>query len=646
MSKTKKIVFFLVFVAIFAVLFLWLSGYSYRIFAHLGDIRSHTSGFKGFQNFQMPPIKSQAELFGLLDIFTADKIKYPRAYNFACLLNGILFLLSLILLMVLISPRRSLYGAARFANDSEIQKAGLFIKAKPKEGLWAGNSIIVGKKSGRYLGLSGQQFVYLAAPTRSGKGVGVVIPVALSYAHSIVVLDIKKELFEITADFRRSCGQKVYLFSPFDPEGRSARWNPMSYVREAENLRLDDIQKIAQSLIPDNSTQDPFWTNSARDLFNALALYSFDLKKFDKDFVPTVRGIYDLLTNFDTSFKEHLDTLARKPFVSNQTKQMIFSTKNGADDTVNSILKTTTTYLSIFASELVAAATSADDFDLRKVREEPMTIYIGIQPADLEQAGKIINLFYSQLINENTRTLPNGESKESKKLNYQCLLLMDEGTAAGRINILAKAISYMAGYNLRILLIVQSPAQLRENTVYGEVGTENILSNLALKIMYKPNSYKDAEEYSKLLGKTTIKERSSRNFGGRGGNSQTEQTHSRDLMLPQEVLEMPNDEILIKFEGISHIIKGLKNCYYKDRNFAYYRKFKALIPRKIKDKQTEQQRSDNLNDLPQKEQEFKEIKRNYPELWQQYMEQNFKEIAKTGLRTLENETDFFMEHKK
>lgn len=384
----------------------------------------------------------------------------------------------------------------------------------------------------------------------------------------MVVSDIKQELFELTAAHRAQSGHEVFLFDPFNPEGRTARWNPLSYVSRLEEQRVDDLNQIAICLIPDSGSDDSFFEESARKLFLGLGLYCLDKEgyweKNGAKFVPTIKEILNLATEFSGDAIAYFASLMQDDYISPVAKQTINSAVSAGDKTFASILATLTANLTPWLSKPVSDATSGDDFDLREIRRKPMTIYLGIQPADLAKAGKIINLFYSQLINENTRVLPQNDDS----LKYQCLMLMDEGTAAGRIAILEKAVSYMAGYNMRLLFIAQSPAQMEDRKVYGEHGTRNILTNIALKVLYKPNDVKDSEEYSKLLGKITVREDTSKSRGGGSrGVSHTESLQQRDLMMPQELREMSKDKEIIIFEGISHPIMANKNCYWKDPVF-------------------------------------------------------------------------------
>lgn len=282
---------------VFAISFVWTASAINAVYISLppNDI------IKGLFNFKFSPAASLAPL----SIFR----NYTDPYMKACVENAWLTSMMIhgglvIWIIFTMIKRPSLYGDARFATSKEVQKAGLFInppslKLKPEEyaekGLFAGDKIIVGKLGGKYIGLGGQLFAYLAAPTRSGKGVGVVVPVGLSYAHSMVVSDIKQELFKLTASWRIKCGHQVFLFDPFSSEGCTARWNPLSYVSRSSALRVDDLNQIAISLIPDNNKGDSFFEDSARKLFIGIGLWLLDREAYmteDK--------------NYEKKYKEYL----------------------------------------------------------------------------------------------------------------------------------------------------------------------------------------------------------------------------------------------------------------------------------------------------------------------------------------------------
>ena len=478
---------------------------------------------------------------------------------------GLPLLLWLGLLALLFrSPAQSLHGDSRFANGSDLAKAGFFKETD--------TSIVVGKHGGKLLHYSGQQFAVLAAPTRSGKGVGIVIPNLLSYQGSVVVLDIKQENFDLTSGYRKEVlGQDVYLFNPFAEDGRTHRWNPLSYVSDDPNQRVSDLMSIAAMLYPDGPADQKFWVAQARNAFLAFSLYLFDTcfadyamlgsergKRSQQTSMPTLGQVYRLSSGNGSDLKEYLQGLSKVPGLSAPCKTAFAGLLSQADETFSSIMGSFKEPLNPWINPIVDKATSADDFLLTDVRKKKMTVYIGILPNKLAESRVIINLFFAQLINQNTKELP----QSNPDLKYQCLLLMDEFTSIGKVDIIATAVSYMAGYNIRLLPIIQSMAQL--DAVYGKESARTLITNHALQILYTPREQQDANDYSEMLGYTTVKVKSTTR-GREVSHSESEQR--RALMLPQELKAMSADKEVFLYEGIPHPVQCEKIRYYQDKMF-------------------------------------------------------------------------------
>lgn len=467
------------------------------------------------------------------------------------------------------SPRAALHGDARFARAGDLARHGMFAPAP--------EGIVVGRLGKKLVRLSGQQFVILAAPTRSGKGVGVVIPNLLEYQGSVVVLDIKQENFELTSGWRASQGQEIYLFNPFAEDRRTHRWNPLSYVSSDPAFRISDLQAIAAMLYPEGDGKDKFWISHARNAFLAFTLYLFENHDEERRSkcppelmaVPTLGRVHRLSAGNGSQQKHYLQELSAKPFLSEPARTAFANLLSQADETFSSILGTFKEPLNAFVNPVLDAATSGDDFLITDVRKKRMTIYIGIQPNKLAESRVLVNLFFSQLINENTRELP----QSNPALKHQCLLLMDEFTAIGRVDIIASAVSYMAGYNLRLLPIIQSMSQL--DAVYGKEVSRTIITNHALQIIYAPREQQDANDYSEMLGYTTVRRRNrSQSHGQQGSVSFTESLERRALMLPQELKAMGPEKEVFLYEGIPHPVMCEKIRYYQDKHFS-----RRLLPK-------------------------------------------------------------------
>lgn len=502
-------------------------------------------------------VKTYYEYFAALDLPQLQpyvkKIKLAGFLGFGLPLMAYLPALAVIFR----EEKRSLHGDARFANAGDLARQGMF---KPSD-----NGIVVGKYDGKLVRLGGQQFVILAAPTRSGKGVGIVIPNLLDYQESVVVLDIKQENFDLTSGWRASQGQEVYLFNPFAEDRRTHRWNPLSYVSSDPAFRVSDLMSIAAMLYPDGSDEQKFWVSQARNAFMAFALYLFDNHDDEvrtgfpvSSGAPTLGKIYRLSSGDGSDLKAYLRGLAGRSFLSAGARSAFSNLLSQADETFASIMGTLKEPLNAWINPVLDAATGGDDFLLTDLRKKKMTIYIGIQPNKLAESRLIVNLFFSQVINLNTKELPSN----NPALKHQCLLLMDEFISIGRVDIIASAVAYMAGYNLRLLPIIQSMAQL--DATYGKDTSRTIITNHALQILYAPREQQDANDYSEMLGYTTV---SKKNVTRGREVTRSISEERRALMLPQELKAMGTDREVFLYEGIPHPVKCEKIRYYQERYF-------------------------------------------------------------------------------
>jgi type IV secretion system protein VirD4 len=462
-------------------------------------------------------------------------------------------------ILALLPRKRALHGNARFATRREIARAGLF----------APHGIFLGRFGRRYLILGGQQGAIVSAPPRSDKGTAIVVPNCLSWPGSLICQDIKLENWQLTSGFRRRMGQPCYLVNPLDPNGNTARNNPLSYISSNPNLRVTGIQRIAATLFPEVPGTDPFWTAGGRGLFLGLALYVLETPSLPSTLGEVLR---QSMASDAESFSAHWKRIiggrqSGKYPLSATCVRAIADIVDLAPVTASSIRKTFTSRMDLFANPLIDAATSCNDFDWRDLRKRPMSIYLGIQPGDLHLLRPLLNLFLEQAISLQTEELP----EHNPALKHQVLMLLDEMTAPGKIPILAQAISYLPGYNVRLLLVIQAFSQLRE--VYGPNAADTMMKSLAARVLYAPKDFAEANEISQELGMTTVRVKSfSRpraeilsNKGHRAGNvSVSEQ--KRPLLLPQEVKELGRDREILLYEGLRPVL-AKKNRYYEDPLF-------------------------------------------------------------------------------
>ena len=497
-------------------------------------------------------------------VLTAARYAYyygdrPDVRRHILLASGAGVLLVAVAAGAALRPRpRSLHGDAGFARRREIAAAGLL----------GSHGIILGRLGRRYLMLGGQQGVALAAPPRAGKGVGVVIPNLLNWPDSVIVTDVKKENWTITAGYRRARGHVVHLFDPLSP--RTARWNPFTYVSAQPDLRIDGVQKIADMFYTEVPGTDPFWIASARSLFLGIGLYLLETPSLPAT-IGEVRR--QGMASDDEGFAHHWKRIiegrnsGRFP-LSDECVRALYDVIDLAPVTASSIRKTFTSRLDLWANPLLDRATSGNDFDLRDLRKKPMSLYVGVNPDDLHRLRPLLSLFFQQAIGLQTQSLP----EHDPTLRCQLLLLLDEFATLGRIPVISEAASYLPGYNVRLVLIFQALSQLRE--VYGPHAAATLLKSLAARIVFAPKDYDEAKEISEELGDSTVRARAisrprfaqwGRRRGGQGGQV-TVSEQRRPLLLPQEVKELGNEQALIFYEGLRPI-RCRKLRYFEDRRF-------------------------------------------------------------------------------
>lgn len=538
--------------------------------------------------------------------------------------------------------KRSLFGDARFAKTSEIRKAGLLGE----------KGIIVGRFKSKFLMFGGSQHALMSAPTRSGKGVGIVIPNLLTWPDSVVVLDVKQENHAITSRYRRRHGQPCYLFNPAAADYRTHRYNPLAYISTDPNFRIDDIQKIANMLFPDQPGTDVIWTATPRALFLGVVLYLVetpgklvtlgqvlretladgDGSKYFANVInvralgerikatapaeakaQALQDVQAVLADKAKAAEHHprMAEMAVWAYLSPVYRQAIADRvaelreatpktpdllallaqvgfdKASADvgkalsgacvralnsyisiaseNTRAGVMTSFRSRLELWNNPLVDAATSANDFDLRDVRKRRMSIFLGVTPDNLDRMAPLLNLFFQQLIDLNTRELP----ELNPALKYQCLLLPDEFTAMGKIGVLSKGISYIAGYGLRMLPIIQSPAQLVE--VYGKDAAQTFTTNHALQIVFPPKAseLQTARDISEWLGYQTVKgvsESKGKNLFSKREKSENLSDQRRALLLPQEITSLGKERELVVVEDCPPILAE-KIRYYADPVF-------------------------------------------------------------------------------
>lgn len=485
-------------------------------------------------------------------------------------------LLVLVVLLIKKSPMDTLHGDARFAKKHEIQKAGMaYTFNKKRNDKWP--AVLLGQLDSKtYVCDASQEYTALAAPPGSGKGVSFVIPNLLNYPESILNFDPKSENFVITSGYRsKVLGQKIIRFSPDDKplndgdvletaqsNAESHCWNPLDYINTHEHEILSDIRKMTALLIDAPDGQNQGFYLSARAALDGIILYLMESKHEEKTLYRAWA-----INNDKIGFKkwaaatiaEHGDSL------TDQCKSMLMAYANEDERKQSTTKGIIDTALTVFTDAKTRAATSKSDFDFNDLRKQKISIFVCIAPTNIPRYQNMLNLFFSQALSVNTEVLPEND----KSLKYQCLALLDEFVALGRIELIKVSSGYTRAYNMRYAIVFQNMAQV--NSVYTQEGAQSLLETFHNSITFAVPSVKEAANVSARLGNKTIRMReNNRTKQSQGGSSTSQQwiTQPRALMLPQEIQNLPYEEQII-FKGGGRVmpIHCKKIVYYKDKNF-------------------------------------------------------------------------------
>ncbi len=455
------------------------------------------------------------------------------------------------------STRRvTTYGSARWAEHEEIERAGL---TKP-DGVFLGRTA---GKDGFYLRHAGPEHVMAFAPTRSGKGVGLVVPTLLSWLDSAVIHDIKGENWTLTAGWR-SRFSHCLLFNPTD--ARSAAYNPLLEVRRGAH-EVRDVQNIADILVdPEGALERRnHWEKTSHALLVGAILHVLYAGE-DK----TLRGVANFLSDpgcpFEVTLQRMMSTrhLGEKvhPVVASAAREVL----NKSDNERSGVLSTAMSFLGLYRDPTVAEVTSRCDWRIADLisADSPVSLYLVVPPSDISRTKPLIRLILNQIGRRLTESL---DGSDGIARRHKLLLMLDEFPALGRLDFFESALAFMAGYGLRAFLIAQSLNQI--DKAYGQ--NHSILDNCHVRIAFATNDERTAKRISEALG-TATELRAQRNYAGHrlapwlGHLMVSRQETARPLLTPGEVMQLPQDESVVMVSGHPPI-KARKLRYYLDRNF-------------------------------------------------------------------------------
>ncbi|MBY8823199.1 conjugal transfer protein TraG [Sphingomonas colocasiae] len=454
------------------------------------------------------------------------------------------------------------YGSARWAHRREIARAGLLVE----------RGVFLGRLGDEYLRHDGPEHVMAFAPTRSGKGVGLVVPTLLGWSGSAVIHDIKGENWQLTAGWRWRFSHCL-LFNPTDP--RSARYNPLLEVRRGAH-EVRDVQNIADILVdPEGALERRnHWEKTSHSLLVGAILHILHAEE-EKTLARVATFLSDPQRPFTATLRtmmttNHLGTPEAPrvhPVIASAAREVL----NKSDNERSGVLSTAMSFLGLYRDPMVAAVTAASDWRIADLIEgpSPVSLYLVVPPSDISRTKPLVRLILNQIGRRLTETLHGGEARDGAGgSRHRLLMMLDEFPALGRLDFFETSLAFLAGYGVRAFLIAQSLNQIER--AYGE--HNSILDNCHVRVAFATNDERTAKRISDALG-TATEQRSMRNYAGHrlapwlAHVMVSRQETARALLTPGEIMQLPASEELVLVSGVAPI-RAQKLRYFEDAAFA------------------------------------------------------------------------------
>ncbi|TZG36000.1 conjugal transfer protein TraG [Agrobacterium sp. B1(2019)] len=454
------------------------------------------------------------------------------------------------------------YGSARWAQDQEIRDAGLL----------GPDGVVLGRYERDYLRHDGAEHVLCFAPTRSGKGVGLVVPSLLTWPGSAIVHDIKGENWTLTAGFRSRHG-RVLLFDPTNP--KSSAYNPLLEVRRGE-WEVRDVQNIADILVDPEGSLDKrnHWEKTSHSLLVGAILHVLYAEP-EKTLAGVANFLSDPKRPVESTLRAmmktaHLGEAGPHPVVASAARELL----NKSDNERSGVLSTAMSFLGLYRDPVVAEVTRRCDWRISDIvgGERPTTLYLVVPPSDINRTKPLIRLLLNQIGRRLTEDL------HAKAGRHRLLLMLDEFPALGRLDFFESALAFMAGYGLKSFLIAQSLNQIEK--AYGP--NNSILDNCHVRVSFATNDERTAKRVSDALG-TATEMKAMKNYAGHrlspwlGHLMVSRSETARQLLTPGEIMQLPPADEIVMVAGIPPI-RAKKARYYEDVRF----KERVLSPPELK----------------------------------------------------------------
>ena len=514
---------------------------------------------------------------------------FARQFNISLSAGALLFGGGILVLLVykpITRGNTSLYGTARFAKFKDVKKTGLL---DPPSG---SNAVIVGgyaqSNNILYLYHQGPEHILGFAPSRSGKGVALMLPTLFTWLDSVVVLDIKGEGWALTSGWRKHyANNRVLKFDPTDDSGHGARFNPLNEIRINSGHDVADAQIISTMIVdPDGHGLIDHWQKTSNALLTGVILHLLYKHQAQESPTPTLPDVVHCLSDPANSPDDLFEEMQNNdyhdglphPVAATAAQDMI----NRAERERSSVLSSTISYLTLYRDPVLSANISRSDFKIDDLmnHQDPISLYLVLRPSDKERLMPLIRLIITMISTKLTGKMEFEDGAAVANYKHKLLLLLDEFTSLRKLELLEQQLPFLAGYGIKCYFLIQDLKQLHR----WYTDNESVTPNCHIRISFAANEIKTAQYLSQATGDTTVVKVQTSASGDRmsamlGKVNRHYTEVKRSLLTPDEIMRLPSPvkdhkgmivtpgEMLVFVSG-QPPIRGTQPLYFMDETFS------------------------------------------------------------------------------
>lgn len=514
---------------------------------------------------------------------------FARQLNLSLSFGAMIFGLGLLLLVVyrpMTRGNKSLYGTAKWANFKDLKKTGLLDPPKVR------NTVVVGgfkrKNTIQYLYHQGPEHILAFAPSRSGKGVSLMLPTLFAWLDSVVILDVKGEGWALSSGWRKTYAKNIVLkFDPTDDSGCGTRFNPLEEIRINTGHDVADTQIITTMIVdPDGHGLIDHWQKTSYALLTGVILHLLYKHQATKQPAPCLPDVIACLSDPGQSPEKFFAEMQENDFYNGLPHPVATTAAqdqlNRAEREASSVLSSAISYLTLYRDPILAANISKSDFKIEDLmnHDKPISLYLILRLSDKERLMPLIRLLITLITTRLTTKMEFENGAVVEHYKHKLLLLLDEFTALRKLELFEQQLPFLAGYGIKCYFLIQDLKQLHR----WYTGDESVTPNCHIRISFAANEIKTAQYLSHATGETTVVKVQTSASGNRlspmlGKVNKYYSEVKRPLLTPDEIMRLPspvkdpNGKIIKPGEMLIFVagqppIRGTQPLYFMDKIFS------------------------------------------------------------------------------